>query len=307
MNSNSTFIVNVISLEIFVAHLYYITGNSIFLFAKAGSPISATCPYLHYLKKKKKKKLGLDTNPEFLILKPLLHQVLQWAPSSHSPPLHHLPSLVCLEGVKRCHSVSKVLWGLSRFQGSQAWRSSSSLALLFHCLSALGSISLLTLLFALTSLCKPSHCSLGPKDMLPSLVGALLFSSSSFTLTHQLLCPASPGQSAEQAWPLYWAVPVFPWEHQKQELCLVPKAWSRVQPAECRAAARSREWKGHAHNDRGLLLCLCNSDRGTALEVQWWRLPSNAGVVGSIPEQGAKTLHASRPKNKTSIVTSSVK
>ena len=54
MNSNSTFIVDVMSLEIFVAHLYYITGHSIFLFAKSGSPVSATHPHLHYLKKKKK-------------------------------------------------------------------------------------------------------------------------------------------------------------------------------------------------------------------------------------------------------------
>lgn len=104
MNSNSTFIVDVMSLEIFVAHVYYITEHSILLFAKSGSPISATCPYLHYLKKK---KLDLDTNPEFLILKPLLHQVMQWASSSHSTPPPS-PSQPCaLRGVKRCHSVPK--------------------------------------------------------------------------------------------------------------------------------------------------------------------------------------------------------
>ena len=42
-----------------------------------------------------------------------------------------------------------------------------------------------------------------------------------------------------------------------------------------------------------------NWAKGTPLAVQWLRLhTSNAGGAGSIPGQGAKIPHASRPKNQ---------
>ena len=37
---------------------------------------------------------------------------------------------------------------------------------------------------------------------------------------------------------------------------------------------------------------------GTSLAVQWLRLPSNAGGTGLIPVWGAKSSHASWPKNQ---------
>ena len=37
---------------------------------------------------------------------------------------------------------------------------------------------------------------------------------------------------------------------------------------------------------------------GTSLAVQWLRPPFNAGGVGLIPDQGAKTPHALRPKKQ---------
>lgn len=164
-------------------------------------------------------------------------------------PVHHPPTPGCLEYTERCHSVPKGLLGLSQFQGSQAWRSSSSLALLCCCLCTSGSITLLTLLFAPAPLCKPNHRSLGPKGTPASLVGALLFSSSSFALTHQLLLPAAPGHSpvrslappldcpnAPLRTPAAGAVP----GHQGME----QGATAPVQPAECCPAAHSPRVEG---------------------------------------------------------------
>ena len=56
-------------------------------------------------------------------------------------------------------------------------------------------------------------------------------------------------------------------------------------------------------------LSVIKSNPGTCLVVQWLRLCSNAGDVGSIPGQGAKIPHASWTKNQNinNIITDSIK
>lgn len=139
----------------------------------------------------------------------------------------HTPSItfpaLCAQRGKRCHSVPKSSEGCP---GSKVllW----FLALPCHCLYS-GLPSLFSLCSALTSLCKPNHCSLGPRDMLPPPAGlhcslsAVSFSPPACAQLPQVSPWNKLGPSAELSL-------CSPGEHRKRSWAWVTKAWSRPGP-----------------------------------------------------------------------------